>query len=426
MLSTADANLVQRDQAIAGMKVVMDPDALLTILQAARPELDVTSVQLTYLRYRPTRTCLGSYQVKIQDTVTPMLAHVTAYHGKAWGRLSIPIGNDHHIICQDQVLISLFPGDAGLPSLAGLINRDSRQDILKTLLPASAEAWPADIETLAYKPQRRYVGRINFEHGNSIVVKHYRETEYPKAALATTIDCPATARLRTPRSLGGSQHHQSLAFEWLPGRVLRREITTTSAAHSLYACGAALAEFHTLATDNLQHRTASIKADRLTAVAKTIGHLHPPLASLAQEIATGIAQKLLQEAPARQRIHGDFSLSQVILMEKGQVAIIDHDENVCGDPMEDIGHFIARLLRYEHTRKITHNQVELLMEAFIEGYQSNTQQPITTHTLPCHIAAGLFSLAHKPFRAHKNNWPQGLQKRLEKINDILHSSYPNV
>ncbi len=425
MLSTADANLVQRDQAIAGMKVVIDPDAFLTTLQVARPELDVTSVQLTYLRYRPTRSCLGSYQVRIRDTVTPMLAHVTAYHGKAWGRLSIPIGNDHHIICQDHVLISLFPGDTRLTSLAGLANRDSRQDILKVLLPAGAEAWPANIETLAYKPQRRYVGRINLEHGNSVVVKHYRENEYHKAAVATMIDCPATARLRIPRTLGRSQHHQSLAFEWLPGRLLDSEITTTPAACSLHACGAALAEFHTLATDDLKHRTASIKADKLTAVAKTITHLHPPLASLAQEIATGIAQKLLREPPAAQRIHGDFSPSQVILMEKGQVAIIDHDENVCGDPMEDIGLFIARLLRYEHTGKITHNQAELLIEAFIEGYQSSTQQPIT-RTLHCHIAAGLFSLSHRPFRAHEPNWPEGIQKRLEQINDILHSPYPTA
>ncbi|HEB92577.1 MAG TPA: aminoglycoside phosphotransferase family protein [Gammaproteobacteria bacterium] len=425
MLSTADANLVQRDQAIAGMKIVMDPNAFLTTLQVVRPELDVTSVQLTYLRYRPTRSCLGAYRVRIQDTVTPMLAHVTAYHGKAWGRLSIPIDNDHHIMYQDQVLISLFPGDAILTSLAPLINHDSRQDILKTLLPASAEAWPANIETLAYKPQRRYVGRINFEHGNSVVVKHYRENEYPKAALATMIDCPATARLRIPRTLGRSQHHQSLAFEWLPGRVLSSEITTTPAVHSFYACGAALAEFHALATDNLKHRTASIKADKLTAVAKTIAHLHSSLASLAQDIATGIAQKLLREAPAGQRIHGDFSLSQVILMEKDQVAIIDHDENVCGNPMEDIGLFIARLLRYEHTEEITHNQAELLIAAFIEGYQSSTQQAIT-RTLHCHIAAGLFSLSHRPFRAHEPNWPEGIQRRLEQINDILHSSYPTA
>jgi len=134
---------------------------------------------------------------------------VTAYSGQAWNKLSTPTDN-HHIVLQDQVLISLFPGDTILTFLATLMNAKHRQVILKALLPDNAEAWLGEFETLAYKPQRRYVGRLHLEPGASAVLKHYREREYHNSVLSTMIDCPGTARLRIPRTLGRSQQHQSL------------------------------------------------------------------------------------------------------------------------------------------------------------------------------------------------------------------------
>jgi len=422
MLSAADANLVERDQAIASMKMVLDPDAFVKALRNAQPELNVADAKLTYVRYRPARSCLGAYRVEIQNAAAPMLTHVTAYNRKAWTKLPSPI-DQHHLALQEQTLVSFFPGDTKLTSLARLMNRDSRQDILKLLLPANTEAWSDDIETLAYKPQRRYVGRINCGDGASALLKHYRNREYHKSALATVIDCPTTARLRIPRTLGQSQHHQSLVFEWLPGRLLDTEITNAPVIRSLYASGAALAEFHTLATDGLQQRTRGMQLDKLNAMAATIAQLHPPLAPLAQDLATRIGQGLMREPPLAQRIHGDFYTKQVVLMEDGQVAIIDHDENVCGDPMEDLGLFIAHLLKDTHNECVAHRHIESLIEAFIAGYQFTAQKQLP-HTLHYHIAAGLFSLTHTPFRAHTPNWPEDTWIMLEHIDGMLHSPYP--
>ncbi|MCF6256310.1 MAG: aminoglycoside phosphotransferase family protein [Gammaproteobacteria bacterium] len=426
MLSTANAKLVQRDQTIAGMKIIVDPDAFFNALNSAQPELNVSNAQLTYIRYRPTQFCLGAYQVRIPNANTPLLVHATAYNDKRWSKLPIVSGN-HHIELQSQVLLSIFPGDSKLTSLASLMNPDNRQAIMRNLLPANVEASlgniSGDIKTLAYKPQRRYVGRVHFEHGTSALLKHYRERDYHSSAVANVIDSPTTARLRTPRILGRSQRHQSLLFEWFPGRLVDTEtIVASTAASSLYAIGAALAEFHTLATDGLKQRTLSMKVNKLNTVATTIALLHPPLAAFAQDLATRIGQKLLQEVPVTQRIHGDFSPSQIVLLDQGQVAIIDHDENVCGNPIEDLGLFIACLFKYEHKGKIAPSQTELLIDAFIEGYQFTAQQQVT-QTLHYHIATALFAVTHKSFRHHKPNWPQDIQAMLERVNDILHSPY---
>ncbi len=424
MLSIADASLIERDKAILGMKTVLDQEEFFNAVKTAKPELNITGVQLTYLRYRATRSCLGAYQIKLDNGLEPLQAHVTAFNSKAYNKLMYTNHhsiNSHHIVLQDQILISLFPGDTQLIALKPLMNRERRQNIVNTLLPAHLETCQGKLETLAYKPERRYVGRLALKNGNSALLKHYRKHEYQKSVLATNIHTLTPEQLRIPRLLGSSQTYQILMFEWLPGTLLDTEIKINPDVRSLHASGAALAKFHTITTKGLTHRTLQMRAEKLTGMAKTIAHFYPSLGELSHDIALLIVQNLQHEPSAMQRIHGDFYPKQVILMAEGQVAIIDHDENIHGDPMEDLGLFIAHLLRNKRTKRIAHDQTELLIEALIEGYESFTQKTVTPK-LYCYVAAALFSLTHSPFRNHKSNWPEETLITLELINDIMHSS----
>ncbi len=419
MLSTADTELVQSDQAIAGMKIVVDPDAFVAALRIARPELDVTDVQLSSVHYRPTRFCVGVYQVGIKDA-TPLLSHVTAYSAKTWTKLPVSLDN-HHSVLKERAVISIFPGDTRLTSLVRLMNRESRQDILKTLMPKT-EMKGGDMELLSYKPERRYAGRIGFEDGTAVVLKHYRERDYHRSAVTAIDDCPGTGRLRTPCVVGQSPHYQSLVYEWLPGRLLRKEINTAPTADSLYASGAALAEFHTLSADGLRQRPRNMRVDGLNTNLAGIIQLHPPLAPLAQDLVTRITQKLSQETPQILRIHGDCNSNQFILMENGQVAIIDLDRNTRGNPQEDLGLFIAQIHRDENRKRITLSLAEPLIDALLEGYQFTAQKKITKD-LHYHVAAGLFSLSGRPFRAREPDWPERTREMLERIDEILNSPY---
>ncbi|MCF6346336.1 MAG: phosphotransferase, partial [Thiomicrorhabdus sp.] len=332
--------------------------------------------------------------------------------------------SNHHIILQDQVLLSFFPGDTQLIALDQLMNRERRQNIIKTLLPAhltNLETFQGKLETLAYKPERRYVGRLALKNGTSVLLKHYRKRKYHNSALATNVQAPTSEQLRIPRLLGASKSYQSLMFEWLPGTLLDTEIKTNPDVRSLHASGVALAKFHTITTNGLTHRTLKMRAEKLTDMAKTIAQFYPSLGKLSHDTALLIVENIQHEPSVMQRIHGDFYPKQIILMAEGQVAIIDHDENRCGDPMEDLGLFIAHLLRDKYTKRITHNQTEQLIEALIEGYESITQKTVT-RKLYCYVAAGLFSLTHSPFRNHKSNWPKETLIMLELINSIMHSS----
>lgn len=417
MLSTADADLAQRDPALAGLNVVLDTDAFAAALRRCHPNVSINDVQLTYIRYRPTRLCLGAYRIDVKDA-QPLSAHITTYNATQWAKHSVAA--DHHRMLPDRTVISLFPEDNRLTSLAHLIAPDTRHSVLTTLLPDISDSH--DLQTLAYKPQRRYVGRIGNAHDTAAVLKHYRKQEYRKAAVATAADYPTTNRLRIPRVLGQSQRHHTLAFEWLPGQSLYAETTTAPNPDSLYATGAALAEFHTLPTTALQQRGADGTIAKLTAAVATVSQLCPPLASHAQRLAKHIAHHISQEVPTVARLHGDFHAKQVVLMPNQQIAIVDLDENIAGDPRVDLGLFIAHFYDEEYQQHITPSQTASLIDALLEGYQTTARRQISD-TLHYHVAAALFSLIHKPFRVHRPNWVHGIHTLLGHVSDILHSPY---
>ena len=418
MLSAADADLVQREKALAGMATVLDPDAFVKALRTARPDLIIADAQLSYIRYRPTRYCLGAYRIRTGNGVL-LLGHITAYSAKAWTKLACS-ADEHHVVVRDETLISLFPGDTKLPSLAPLMNGDGRQTIMNTLLPGNAVDWSHDIETLAYKPERRYVGKIG-NNGNFAILKHYRKSEYHNAALAAKAGGPSSGRLQIPRVLGQSERHQCQVIEWLPGRSLASEVNTAPEPGALYGVGEALAEFQTLPSEGLPERSGDMEIRKLHSMADTIALLHPPLASLARRLAGAIAEKLSRAPPAGCRLHGDFHPGQVILTDDRRAAFIDLDESARGHPLTDLGMFIAYLHDYQfRTPALSAQTAPLLIEALLEGYQNATQGKVTD-SLRYYVAVGLFSLTHNPFRSHAPAWPEKTHAMLERIHDILHS-----
>ena len=63
MLCQADANLVGRDPGLPGLAMILDPDAFLETLQGLYPDAGVTAAEPSYVRYKPTTSCLVGYRV---------------------------------------------------------------------------------------------------------------------------------------------------------------------------------------------------------------------------------------------------------------------------------------------------------------------------------------------------------------------------
>src|SRR5438034_4672846 len=234
MLSSPDADLVRRDPALPGLGTVLDPARFVAALRAARPELGIEAVQVGYVHYKPGRECIVGYRLPRSERAPEpsdpralrgtLDLYAVAQRRERWERKHPAAGHapgDGHrrvSLADEAVTVALFPDDLTLGTLGHLFEADARTRLLRDLLPGRPDLRAGPVGTLAYKPQRRYVGRLLGPDG-PLVLKVCAAKDYA-ATVATAGALGSRGLLRIPRVLGCSDQHRVLAFEWLAGERL--------------------------------------------------------------------------------------------------------------------------------------------------------------------------------------------------------------
>ena len=424
MLSSPDADLVRRDPALPGLGTVLDPARFVAALRAARPELEIEAVQVGYVHYKPGRECIVGYRLPRSERAPEPSEPVTlrgtldlyavAQRRERWERKHPAEGHapqDGHgrvSLAGEAVTVALFPDDLTLGTLGHLFEADARTRLLRDLLPGRPDLRAGPVGTLAYKPQRRYVGRLLGPDG-PLVLKVCAAKDYA-ATVATAGALGSRGLLRIPRVLGCSDQHRVLAFEWLAGErlsdlVVQRGRTGGEPPRDAAAlAGAALAALHAQPADGLPRLARAEEARQLCARAEELAHTFPPLAERAAVLARRLATRLRDAPTAEHAIHGDFYAKQVLLDGRG-VGIIDLDQAARGDPAFDLGRFIAHLERAALRDGLPARHVADLTRAFLEGYQAATGRP-APERVDLYVAIGLFLMLRDPFRYHEPGWPE--------------------
>jgi hypothetical protein len=240
---------VRRDVALPGLAVLLDPEAMRTIFTAQGGSVE--SVVPRYARYKPGVGCLVRYDVRLGGG-----GGITSAYARTRGvRDSAKLEKVHRrllrrdgrgILCHDPpLLVTFFPTDAALPSLPRLADPSRRAGLLKRLLPGRPELWGADLQTLAYKPERRYVGKVSAAGAVPAVVRLYAPAEFERVRRSSRkLQAVELAGLTAP--LRRSSRYQAVAVEWLDGRPLFEALRAggETAATALRRVGRALARFH--------------------------------------------------------------------------------------------------------------------------------------------------------------------------------------
>ena len=417
MLTPADAQIVRRDQAVPGLALVLDDDALTSRLRTARPELGLVSARATYVRYKPGTSCLVAYRFDLGDR--EVLAFAKAYRqgGRAKVAKAQGKGGAAVVTLGDLVTLARVGGDRDLPAAAALDQPQRHRRLLRRVLP-DAGCWDAVPRCLRYKPERRWVGVVEREGQPVALVKAYRRDDLGRAYAGLRF--AGTISPAAPGLLGVSRRMAALASTWVPGETLSDLLAGPGGSvATLGVAGAALAALHASPRSGLPVALAEDDAAALASAADHLCALSPHLAAALTPLVASLGPRLAAGAPEASRPrHGDFSPDQVVLGRAGP-ALLDFDNAEFGDPAADLGQFVASLLAATLTSDAGGGVPAASWPTdFLTGYES-AGGVVGADRIADHTAAALVRLAVEPFRTRAPDWPARTEALLEHASVLM-------
>jgi aminoglycoside phosphotransferase (APT) family kinase protein len=426
MLTPDDAAVAAREEALPGLALLLDADAFAAALRERLPDAGVTSASEFYARYKPGRSSVVAYRVKVGDAEVDVYARAmprASFEGiedmRQPAPVAGPLGAGELLLEDAAVSVWVFPNDRDIEALALLGRPDTRAELLAEVLPDRPALWGAHAARLRYWPERRFVARLETEDGDGAALKLYAERSY-RAAGHNALAFVSRGELRLAECLGRSDRHRAVAFEWLPGRPLDQVMVDPGFDDStLASVGAALAEIHAQQPPGLTRRSPGAESKFLHTRARWVGSVRPDLAERTRILAEHIDRELQgHTAAAECSIHGDFTPRQVLVTADG-VSIIDLDDATLGEPAEDLGVFISRLELLAVSGNLTAARAQAFVRALLDGYEASAgpgsvDRPAVTR----HVAAELVRRLPGAFRRRGDNWMSVMVATLARAEEI--------
>jgi hypothetical protein len=411
---TDDAELAARDRALAGLDVVLDDERLTGAIDGAIPHAGVRSAEATYVRYKPGMGCIVTCRLTLAGG--ELDAYVRLERRSSYGKLAryarkatAPSAVAGGAVMLPGLAAVLYPrpNDRRVAAMAALADDGRRELLLAEALPEHPQLWPARLQPVRWKPERRFVATLLGPDGPLALVKAYGDGYAAAARAAATLGARSTPR--TPRCLARSRAAGFIVLDWFAGSSLA---TDMKAARSVASAGAALAELHALAPPALGLMTRDAELRRVLDSVDTVAALMPGARGTALRLAQLIALRLPRDVRPSVT-HGDFSADQV-LVERDRVALVDFDEAMLADPLRDLGTFVAALGRDVVAGRLTAATAAAAERALLEGYGAPDAAGVRVWT-----AAALLHLAPEPFRNRQPEWPAAVDELLGMARGLL-------
>ena len=327
MLSSAESDLVRRESALPGLAVVLEPEAFAAALRRAAPQAELRSARVLYIRFKPHHYCRVTYRLEVAGA--ELEVDVRAGRREDFATwlvdeeeeiVSGPLGPGRIVLEDEAVVIHVFPNDLKLPGLKPLADPLEKERVFKELFPDSPGLWRGELRCLRYRPERRYVSALRAAGEDRAILKSYTRKAYLRARHNAEV-FHSRGPLRVARVLGRSDGHRLLAFEWLPGRLLK-ELCVAPPMHctEVSAAGAAVAELHAQAVAGLNAWTGAAAAAELLVLASEVGFIHPKVGRRCDELARRLAGQLAGAPQTQRAVHGDFSANQVLVDRQAYTA----------------------------------------------------------------------------------------------------------
>jgi aminoglycoside phosphotransferase (APT) family kinase protein len=404
------------DPLLRGTSVAWDGEAIASALNRAFTDRAVRSCEPYYVKYRPEKYCRVQYRIEFQndDRVVRSSGHVSFYPPRRAEKLAV----GHHLseegasrsayIPQLAAIAQLYPSDFGLPGLAEATSPKAMSHrLVPTLAERARKPNDCEIALIRYKAAKRAVLRYRLNGTHTVYGKIRNDGGASLPRIAREF---AGAGVPTPRPLAYLRDLKMVVQNEGAGTRLASLRGTAEYGSWMLPVAEALARLHESGIENLPSAVAATEAAELQASAATIAALLPHLGTAARSLARRIVARLSTIDGELTPIHGSFHDDQVLVDATG-VTLVDLDGASLGNPLSDVGHFLAYL---------SAEGADDDYRSFITSYRSLRPGSPDGHLVL--ESASLLRWATLPFRELREDWPQAVERRVRLASERLDHS----
>ena len=382
----------------------------------------ITDCQIIHVRYRPGRSCTVCYLLTVVDQMTGRSQHLTisllaCRPGESRAKFEEELAPSHVPAIAEagvfhlpalEAIAWVFPRDRKLSGLPALMNPETlSRSLLPEVIKASrGAAWQIvnlASEVVSYVSERACTLRVNIELSDPrtettdsliLYAKTYRADEGDRAWQCQRqlwqSESVKSGGLLMPHPFAYQPEIKTLWQDGLEGTVLIKYERLPLFGSSLLAkAGAAVATLHQTRLSGLPLITIDKVIARLTHAAELLSLVRPwcreKLDAVVQRLVA--AAGLIGQRPAA-TLHGDLHLKN-FLVNRDTIALIDLDDLSLGDPLLDVGSFVAALYyRGLVVDRSSQNTAEIA-RPFIAAWQAGSGEQESEAALAWHTAAAL-------------------------------------
>ena len=410
------------DQRLPQLAWALDSEHMKDYLPFDASALDSGRLQVAYIRYKPATNCIVLYELLL-----PGEAVHWAY-AKLYARGADPHRNGSAPGCRyypaERMAVVGFPADLEMPSLQMAMGTAQGQQLLDRVVRTGkrlrfGQQW-GRWSAVRYKPERRCLMQGNYVGRGGEQRPFYARFYGPGEGLQSAewhrhLSSLGGPELRIPRYLGSSARRRVLLVRGCKGKPLREFFARSSSelGEALERTAAALAHWHRLPPP--AGAPATNPAGELWPAAEAVEALWPHRTG-----ALGLARELaarFEPAATPCLLHGDFYYDQVLL-DRRAVSFLDLDEVSVGDPLRDVANFCAHIEALALQGEIADSLRRWMISRFVAAYEQATGEPVRSNVLAPHLSAGLLKLSVLPFRRFDRDWPQQIQRVVNRAIEI--------
>ncbi len=430
-----------------GLAAALDVDAVRHMLRKALPEfqdgIELRGCTVLDVRYRPGGPCWILYRLKLRDergrSRRQLLSARLLQSGEA-PEPAPPALLERYRSLEDKLLctptavlaqvpmaVYAFPLDAALPGLFDAVDPAAmKRHLARMYAPRKARVRTVNVQPLGYTPQARaaFLYEVLAEDKRTGVPELRRligKTHAKKQAARLFADAWATWRAGGERiglapPVGYIAAAGLTLQEQVRGQRLGGLVTAPQFVKWVRRTARLLAHLHELSLPLATRRKAADEVQGVHRWAGVLTAIRPELAARVERLRDRLAAEIEARAHLSAPIHADFHHTNV-LVDEDRVTIIDLDEMAFGDPMVDVGRFLASLRVPSRRAFGDIRGLESAGEAFLDVYL--TQAGGDPKRARLFEAASLLIAAGSSFRIQRRNWEQEVALLVEEAERVL-------